>query len=282
MTVLVRKDSKHSFPDQVKVVEVDYLLSDSIRSALGGHHILISALGKNALHLQRRLIDVAVDVEIQRIIPSEFGADLRNPKIRSFPTYAPKVDIEQLLEHYAARSATTYTLIYSGTLLDWGIWSPAALLLNGRDRTVPLYDGGDIEYSTTTMITVGRAVVAVLNHYEETANRAIYIQDAVLTQNRVLNLVKDVRKDDGGKEWAGIHVDTAQLEADARRAFENGEVSPKVFYSFAIRGSFAKGYGGQFSGCDNGLLGISELDDNDIRQLLRTNLVKAMETTQGA
>ena len=251
------------------VVQVDYNSDESLRCALHGHDVLVSALGKNALDLQPRLIDAAVSAGVRRIIPSEFGGDLRNHKTRKFPTYRSKVMVEEQLERLRLQSGLSYTLIFTSCLLDWGLSSTHATLLNPSNRTIRLYDGGDKQFSATSIATLANAVVAVLHHYEETANRAIYIHDVVITQNELLEMAREATAGDGGKDWVISHVDTAKAEAEAYSALKRSANDTKIFYGFAIRGAFGEGYGGHFLNTDNELLGIKEMDIAQVKELVR-------------
>ena len=140
--------------------------------------------------------------------------------------------------------------------------------MNPQERTIKLYDGGECVFSTTTMDTVGRAVVGVLENYHETENRAVYIHDIAITQNELVEMAFQATKDDGGKEWTVVNEDTALLEAAALSDLEKGLASPKVFYGFAVRAAFAEGYGGHFETVDNELLGIGKMDSQQVQDLV--------------
>lgn len=270
VTALVRPETDtSSIPAWVRLVHIDYESRDSLVSALQGQNVLISALGKSALQHQSQLVDAAIAARVGRIIPSEFGANLMNRKTRSFPTYASKVILEEQLVQKCKLNNLSYTLVYTNCLLDWAISGRGALLLAPAQRRVKLYDGGNNRFSTTSMATVGRAVVAVLDHYDETANRAVYVQDIAISNNEILELVNEVVAGEGGQEWSVLHIDTEEAEKCARLAFGKGNLTPEVFYGLAVRAAFAPGYGGLFTDCDNELLGIQEMGRDELKQLIR-------------
>ncbi|KAM5353282.1 hypothetical protein ACJZ2D_016821 [Fusarium nematophilum] len=275
LTALIRdKSSIPPLPAQVAVIQVDYESHESLVSALQGQDVLVSALGKSALHCETRLVDAAVAANVRRIIPSEFGANLENPKTRAFPTYASKVSLEDQLRRRCELSNLSYTLIYTNCLLDWAIASHGALLVDPSQRLVKLYDGGNTKFSTTSMATVGRTVIAVLDHYTETANRALCVQDIAMSQIELLELVKEVTDSDGGDEWTVVHIDTGEAEARAQAALEKGAMTIEVFYGFAVRAAFAPGYGGYFARCDNELLGIKGMGRDEVKGLIREVLYR--------
>ncbi|KAH7142943.1 hypothetical protein B0J13DRAFT_636767 [Dactylonectria estremocensis] len=270
LTLLVRdKSNIASFPPHITVIQVDYDSNESLVSALRGQDVLVSALGKAALHCQGRLVDAAVAANVRRIIPSEFGANLRNPKTRKFPTYALKISLENQLARSCELSNSSYTLIYTNCLLDWAISSRGALLVDQSKRLFKLYDGGNNKFSTTSLATVGHTVVAVLDHFEATANRVICVQDAAISQIELLELVKEVTAGDGGQEWDVLHIDTGDAETRALAALKQGALTSEVFYGFAVRAAFAPGYGGHFAHCDNELLGIKGIGRDEIKRLIR-------------
>jgi uncharacterized protein YbjT (DUF2867 family) len=69
--VLTREASTHKFPEEVKVVKVDYTNLESLTKALKGQDALVSAVASVAVPSQRMLIDAAVKAGVKRIIPSE-------------------------------------------------------------------------------------------------------------------------------------------------------------------------------------------------------------------
>ena len=224
---------------------------------------MVSALGKQGgLELQQVLIDAAVEAGVKRFIPSEFGLDLRNPKVRDFPVYGNKVKIESHLENKCAASNMTYTLIYNNVLLEQAF---ATGTLDAEHRTVAFYDGGQTRFSLTTMATAARAVVEVLRNYESTADRAVRIQDISLTPRQMLDIAQRVAPAD---TWLSVFVDTGKLVKEAGAELIAGKFNPRVFGAFAVRGAFASGFGGCYSSADNELLGIPLMTQHELGQLI--------------
>lgn len=120
------------------VVRVNYDSPESLRNAVKGHDVLVSILGKVALQLQPRLIDAAVAAGVPCIIPSEFGGDLEDLETRKFPTYRSKVLVEERLKRLRGDTGVSYSFIYNGVLLDFGLSGAGVMILSPADRTVPL------------------------------------------------------------------------------------------------------------------------------------------------
>lgn len=82
-------------------------------------------------------------------------------------------------------------------------------------------------FSTTTRESVGKAVVGVLSNLDETKNRAVYVQGAVLTLRELLELAKEALGDEGWIEIDG--VTTEEKENVSMERFGKGERDMSVF-----------------------------------------------------
>lgn len=269
VTVLVREQPQQTSTQHVDFRVVDYDSDLILTDALQNQDVLVSAIGKGALAFQPLLVRAAVRAGVKRIIPSEFGADLRNLRTRAMPVYRLKVAVEIELEKLAASTDVTYTFIYTNCLLDWAVSTEGRFLLDPVARAIRIYDGGKGKFSTTTCRTAARAVVAVLDHYAETANRAVYVHDAVLTQMEILDMAKSTPGIDIEPHWITTHVDTAEQEATALQAVREGATDPKLFFAFAIRAAVAPHYGGLFLRTDNEMLGLPEMTPTQVRELVQ-------------
>jgi len=150
ITVLTRESSTATFPAGVKVAKVDYSNFDSLVAALEGQDALVSTVGGQAIAGQRILIDAAVKAGIKRVIPSEFGCDLKNPKARALPVFKSKVEIEDYLDDLAVKGVLSYTLVFTGVFLDMGLRN--GMFFNFKDKTAKIYDGGDQLFSTSRLV----------------------------------------------------------------------------------------------------------------------------------
>ncbi|PVH88306.1 NAD(P)-binding protein [Cadophora sp. DSE1049] len=263
ITVLTRQSSSHSFPPDVKVVKVDYADLESLTAAVSGQDALVSAIATLAISSQKRLIDAAVKAGVKRVIPSEFGCDLKNPQTRTLPVYAAKVEMEEYLDALAVKGVLSYTLVYNGPFLDWGLRN--GLYLNFKERKAEIYDGGDQLFSTSRLSTVGKAVRRILTHPRETADRAVWIKDIDLSQNQLLKLAQALTP---GEEWEVKQMDTAALEKESLAQVQKNEVGPLTMLGFLKRAIFASGYGNKFEHVHNSVLGITGMTTQDVEELV--------------
>ncbi|APA11187.1 hypothetical protein SS1G_11394 [Sclerotinia sclerotiorum 1980 UF-70] len=269
ITVLTRAASKSTpeLPTSVTILPVDFTSVTSLTSALQTQNIdaVVSCVGAPGLQGQSLLIDAAVAAGVKRFLPSEFGSDLSNPLAKPLPVFADKITTQAHLEAAVAKNPSlTYTYVRNGPFLDWGL--EHKLLLDLSSGTSTIYDGGDVLFSTTTLETIGKAVVGVLEKFEETKNRAVYIQDIQITQNRLLELAKKVAPE---KKWESVHAETAKILASSNERAARGEFNMEVIIGYIIVSVFGKGYGGRMEKTDNELLGLKEKTDADVEAILK-------------
>ncbi|KAH8804518.1 hypothetical protein F5884DRAFT_754127 [Xylogone sp. PMI_703] len=268
VTVLKRESSSATFPDSVKVTNVDLSSAESVTAALQGQDAVVSTVGTPGIQSQAILIDAAVAAGVKRFLPSDYGCDLDNPRTSALPVYKQKILIHQKLREAAAAKADfTYTLVCNNAFLDWGLQK--SILLNWRESKPKLFDGGNTVFSTTTLDTVGQAIVGVLSHPEETRNRFVYVKDIDLTQNKLLEIVKKI---DPEKKWEEpIIISTADMEKQSNESLAKGQITPLVMMAYILRVLFGPPeYGGHFTKVDNELLGIEGKTEADVEALLRS------------
>lgn len=212
------------------------------------------------------MVDASIAAGVKRFIPSEFGSDLANPKTRTFPIFGHKVStIEYVEEKARANPSFTYTHIRNGAFLDWGI--EHNFLVDLKSGSPRIYDSGDQLFSSTSLATVGQAVVGVLSHADETRNRAVYIQDIAISQNRILAIARKVAPQ---LKHEPVYVNTDGLLTELNEKTAKGDYSMGTLYQFLAPSILKEGYGGLMDRTDNELLGIKgDKTDADIEAILR-------------
>ncbi len=266
VTVLTRGSSTHSFPPSVTAVSVDYDSLDSLTNALQGQEALISTLASAALATQLLLVEAAAKAHVKRFIPSEFGSDTLNEKTGNLPVFKDKIRVQDALKKEAASGGMTYTLICSGPFLDWGIM--VGFLMNLKEKSITLFDGGDRVFSTTSLPNLARAVASVLTHLEQTKNRAVYVQDTATTMNKLAAMGKKAVGADGWKENI-VSVD--ELVEQGWAELKKDKPNPAVFaVKFIVASICGEGYGTRFEKLDNELLGLEQMSDAEVQNLVNS------------
>lgn len=264
ITVLKRIGSDSVVPHGVKVLEVDYESLESLTSALVGQDAVISNLSMAYPNAQQRLIDAAVAAKVKRFLPGEFGSPMEG-RTRQLPVFGNKVKAEEQLEAYARSVQITYTYVFNGAFLDWGL--KTGFVLNMAEYKPAIYDGGDVTFSATTTETIGKAVVGILTHYEETKNRPVYIQDTAISQNKLLAIAKKLTP---GKTWEPVPMNTVAMKAQSDANVAKGIFDKGSMYAYIIVSVFNSEYGSHFQKLDNELLGITQKTEEEIEAIVKT------------
>ncbi|TFB02639.1 Pinoresinol reductase 1 [Trichoderma ghanense] len=271
VTALTRQGSNNTSKlpksSNLSIAQVDYSSVQSLENALKGHMAVISTLTSTSVGDQNPLIDGSIAAGVARFIPSEFGSDVLNEKRNQLPVFEGKVRTHEYLKAAAAKyPGFTYTVICTGAFLDWGLHG---FVVNVPERTAIIYNGGDVPFSATNLDTIGRAVVGVIEHLPETANRPVYIHDAVVTQHQLIRYAQE--KD--GREWKVTHKSTEEMRLSSLEQLAKGNTDWSILQPLVFSSFLGEGYGIDFSEhLDNELLGIKGLTEVEVGELVQSLL----------
>lgn len=264
VTILSRSNS-HQVDSRAQVQVVDYSSLDSLVSALKGQEAVINTLSVGVVprDIHIRLVEAAQAAGIQRYIPSEFGSDTTHALTSQLPVFGDKVAVIQKLQEISKQdNAFSWTGVITGPFFDWGL--EHKFLINLKGPSTPIYDGGDVPVSSTTLAGVGRAVVRVLKNLEETKNRLVYVAEVEYTQNQLLKLSGN------GDKIQREEVKTEDLEKQAYEALKDSPPDGRKFATnLILRAVYGGKYGAQFTKTDNELLGIQKLSESDIADVVK-------------
>lgn len=273
VVVLTRKGgnaSKIPSNPNITIKEVDYSSVESLTPALQGVEAVVSTVASEALGGQNPLIDASVAAGVKRFLPSEFGSNLGNANAAALPVFGAKVATAKYLESVAAKNPSfSYTLVYNGPFLDWGI--AVGFIINPQEHSANLFNGGDRPFSATNLPTIGKAVAAILKNQSKTANRAVYIQDVSTTQKKLIAYAKE--KD--GKDFTTTEVNTEDTRQEGLKALSSGNVENigTIMVNFIFSAIFQEGFGGEWSAQnDNELLGLPGLSEPELKKLVQSYL----------
>jgi saccharopine dehydrogenase-like NADP-dependent oxidoreductase len=124
ITILSRAETTvdtSSFPSEVSFKSADYSSHDSLVKAFEGSDAVISLVGPpNGYASQIQLIDAAVSAGVKRFLPSEYGSDFENEKVRTIPLFADKFAVHDHIAKAHKESGLEYDLITTGLFLEIG------------------------------------------------------------------------------------------------------------------------------------------------------------------
>jgi uncharacterized protein YbjT (DUF2867 family) len=267
VTVLTRGKPNNVATSDVSSIQyrtVNYESLDALTEALRGQDAVVSTIGKaDSTKVQHNLVDAAVAAGVKHFIPSEFGADLKNPNVAAFPIYQAKVALESYLEEKAAQSGLAYTYIYNNVIFEFGLRVGAILDL--KNRSVPLYDGGSHLFTSARLSSIGHAVVQILVRPHDFANKSVRIGDIAISQQRLFEIAQRLTP---GEEWAVAQVDTARLVENVQEELAARKFSIRLFNAYAIRGAFGLNFDGFYKNNDNETLGIQQTSEAELGKYL--------------
>jgi len=258
VTVLSRSSSaKSKLSSGVRVKEIDYSNHDSIVSALKGQQAVVSNVGWQIIAEQWKLVDAAIEAGVSFFLPSEFGADIANPKAAALPVFAGKAATRKYIEGKAAEGKISYAYIVPGNFLDWDVKVGFSVNPYG---TTTLLDGGDIPFAATTLSNVGQVVAAVLKDPAKARNRAIFVSNASVTQNQLLAAIKKAKPDFEAKVE---HVDSAELEKKSYQQLQAADYM-NAMIGFIKRANADLSYGLNHKPVDNELFDIKSFTPEEV------------------
>jgi hypothetical protein len=274
---------------------------------------VVSCLGDvpAAVKAQEALLDASLAVGVKRYIPSEFGSDTTNPRVKSYPFFAAKLKHQHRLRQVSTINEDfSYSLLITGPFLDWGL-STVPFIINVGARTaegnVPTFepllgtirvpkglsyllqltslriviDGGDVPFSITCTSAVGDAVAAILTRPQDTANRAIFVHEGVTTQNTLIAHAERLLSSAGKGSslvptFSVTSIDSELAERAAWKAFHRPSADPLEWALPFINLSIWSGREiCHFVDTDNELLGIRVLEGTELDALLREGIARA-------
>lgn len=275
ITAIARPDSNSTFPDGVKVVRVDYSSDDnsSLVEALRGQQALLVTMSVAAPRgTVGKFIRAAAAAGVPYVLPNWFGHDPKNEELcRDTMLDAMR---DTILGEITALGVSKYLLLTCNFWYEFSLGGgPNRYGFDFKNRSLVLFDGGNVPINTTTWPQCGRAVAQLLSFKElpddendtsttlsQFANGPVYVSSFLLTQKDMFESVKRVTKTTDA-DWTIKHDSSEACWKDALEAVKKGDRSafPKMVYS---RGWFAGG-GGEFEstrGLDNKVLGLPDED----------------------
>lgn len=159
-SALSREGSSSTFPSGVNVLHANYNSLNSLKEVFQGQDAVISLVGGSALGDQNKFLDAAIAAGVQRFLPSEFGSNTSNTKIRAIvPVLEAKYSTVNYLR--SKEDAISWTSVVTGLFFDWGL-KVGFLGFNAANKTAMIIDSGNATFSSTNLGNIGHVVVQAL------------------------------------------------------------------------------------------------------------------------
>ena len=249
-----------AFPKFIKIVNTDYKTVPQLSSILASdsYSALVILVNRNQRDPQLKLIDAAISAQIPHVIPSSFGFQSSQPKIRAAPFMKQKIAMQDYIIGKANEGHVTYTIIDVGWVFDVAL--KLGTLANS-EKPVTLFDGGDREISVCSLDLIGQAVTQVVLRPDRVQNRDVRVQSAAITQNQILRYAGELVP---GKAYDIIAVDSDEFERRAYEKLRDGESGPDVMRMFIPRLTFGLRLA-LLEDLDNDLLGLKQMCEEEVK-----------------
>lgn len=267
--VLRKLGSKSVYPPRTNIIDVDYSSVESLAQALQGQHALVSTVGQSGIAGQVQLIDACIIAGVERFISSDFGLDLDHPNAQKLPPFVPKVKIQEYLVDKCKVSKLSYTIIYTGSFIDWGFSNNMSFNVLSDKPTI--VGDGNIPFSGVLISTNGEAVVGVLTNLDKTKNRSVFVRDFSTTQNELLAMARRIAPPE--RHYQPIYKELDALQAEAESG-QSAQGPYGMVQAFIYRACFDRDYRDESRPLDNELLGIAKKDVSDLEEAMRLVLAR--------
>ena len=276
ITVLTRSSSKSTYPTAsnltIKTISDDFP-SAELENVFRGQDAVTTTVTGSKSDLQVRIADAAATAGVRRFIPADFGScDSDSERaLKLVPLYVGKKKVREHLIKICSSSnnandtngkggGMSWTSLVCGHFFDYGLRSNL-LQFDLKNRRAILFDGGEIKWSTSTLPFIGKAVVSILQHEEETRNRMLYVQSFRTTQREVLKALEKAT----GDQWTVEDVKSEEFIKttgnEMAKEPNNAEVIDEMVSVVGIIDTDWTDRGEDFA---NDLLGLKEEDLDEV------------------
>ncbi|KAL6922408.1 hypothetical protein FSHL1_006368 [Fusarium sambucinum] len=264
VTVLTRKTTK-DIPTEtgVKVVNFESILD--LTAALKGQDALVDATSVPDPSFAIRLMDAAAAAGVYRMIPAEFSSDPMNGKARGLPPFQGKAHALEHIQKLADDKKITWTAISNHAFLDWGL-RKSFIGIDLQNKSIDYLKPSLTVVPLTTLESVGTAVANALIKDKATKNRVCYICNTQKTQKELAELSKRALGEEG---WKTKDVDTKEAFEKAMVQLQAGQVDMQVIGDIIRFSISTPGYIQELEKTDNDLLGVKEMSDTEVQELIR-------------
>lgn len=236
VSVLVRANSTSEPAHAGSVTKISIspdMTLEELTTAVSGQDAVIAAFPVKDVNQHLRLAEAAFNAGVKRYIPADYGScDASQPQPQKhLPLYRDKNAVQQKCAQLAASAPEgpfTWTAIVCGHFFDWAV-RHNHIGMDLATRTALIFDDGARKASYSTMRQVARAIVAVLQKPDETANRFVHMQSFNVTQLEILAAFERAT----GASWHKQFVDSNAYLTREGEKFDAGDKTAmdKIVYA---------------------------------------------------
>jgi len=223
----------------VEVIQGDLANDTDVKKAFEGFDAVVSALGRGALHLQTRLVDLYAGLPKlssgypRRFYPSEYGTDIRYDPVTS-PHEKPhqnKLRTREHIEELAKQGKIEFTYVVTGPFLDTFIFARAGgkVGYNREHGTYGIVGSHNKEeqriISGTTYKDTGRYVLSSLLTPDASANATLRVSSADAKPSDILSALEKLE----GKSFRTSYTPLEDFKALEKEAWDKSDPAATVY-----------------------------------------------------
>jgi hypothetical protein len=164
--------------------------------------------------------DSLVLTNLSGFIPADFGSVDSSSALTQelVPLYKHKTALREYLISLAkAHPSFTWTSLVCGHFFDQSLEFLHVYL---SERKIEILDDGEVKWSASSLGQIAKATVRILQRPETTANRMIYVQSFLVSQNQVTAAFE---KATGGSKWKVIRRDSGKYREEEKAKADAGD-----------------------------------------------------------
>ncbi|EOO04211.1 putative isoflavone reductase family protein [Phaeoacremonium minimum UCRPA7] len=252
----------------VSVIVGDVDKDEDVRAAYDGVDTVVSAVGREAIDKQIRLIRLAEESgSVKWFFPSEYGTDIEyGPQSPDEKPHQKKLAVRKFIRENVQHLKITY--LVTGPYFDmWAHTTAGAEEAGGfdvRHKEADLVEDGEGKIGFTTMADVGKLLVAALQHPGASFNQALKVQSFVVTPNQV---VAEYEKQTGTK-WKVSYTSLDRIRELEAELWARGK--PQAT-SVTLQRIWAEG-GTLYEKSDNEKIGVKSEDLDSLAVAVRRDI----------
>ena len=180
--------------------------------------IVISTTSGGIYETQKAAIDSAIEAEIPRFVPAEFGHDSLNTKLQSrLPPSRERARTIEYLQQQAKDGGVQWVAFATGATLDRGLLS-GNMGIDLKWQSATLHGEGHERFPASSSPWIGRVMLAVIEHWQEVKNEYIYASGMTISANEVIAGLEQ----ETGKTFEVGRADVEQCVYEAERRLTSG------------------------------------------------------------
>ncbi|CZR65959.1 uncharacterized protein PAC_15859 [Phialocephala subalpina] len=172
---------------EIQHIKIDFSFTE-LTKHFKSQDAVVCLFSGSDLHLSAMVIDAATAANIKLLIPSEFGLDTSNSKIRELlPPYKTRFEVQEKLQ----KSGVKWKAIYSGTMLEEAMKTDGVFGIDVMWGSAVVFPGADkLKVAVSTYDDVAKEIISVLEGKDGTEPNEIHTSTFTANLDELVKVVE--------------------------------------------------------------------------------------------